>query len=326
MTSEDEQERRLIEEEAVAAPTSLQVHAAPAAGPYALALHGGAGARIREFSEDDRHDFEAALAAAHRAGEAVLAAGGPALDAVCAAVTAMEDDIGFNAGRGAALTTDGEAELDAAVMTGDGRAGAVAGSRYARNPVLAARQVMERTSHVFWIAPPAELVASWGLDVVDPSYFVTDARLRQLDRMRRPTTAEVSRHGTVGAVARDAAGRVAAATSTGGIVNQQPGRIGDTPVIGAGTYARDGLAALSCTGEGEAFIRGVVSYDIVARMRYLGVELTEAITATMENELARRQASGGLVAVTADGAVVVAHNSPSIFAAYRDGERLVTLT
>ncbi len=325
MTSEQEQERRLLAEEAVAPPAPLRLRSVPAGRSYALALHGGAGARIRELAEDDRHDFEAALAAAHRAGEVVLAAGGAALDAVCAAVTAMEDDIGFNAGRGAALTTEAEAELDAAVMTGDGRAGAVAGSRYARNPVLAARQVMERTGHVFWMAPPADLIESWGLEVVQPSYFVTDARLRQLERMRRAATTG-TRHGTVGAVARDAGGRVAAATSTGGIVNQQPGRVGDTPVIGAGTYARDGLAALSCTGEGEAFVRGVVAYDIVARMRYLGVGPADAITATFDTELTRRQASGGLVAVTADGTVVVAHNSPSIFAAYRDGDHLVTLT
>jgi beta-aspartyl-peptidase (threonine type) len=325
MTSQADGARRVVEEEAVAAPAATRLLSVPPAGEYALALHGGAGGRISELAEDERHDFEAALAAAHRAGERILADGGPALDAVCAAVQAMEDDPLFNAGRGAALTTVGEAELDASVMTGDGRAGAVAGSRHARNPVLLARRVMERSPHVFLMAPPPELVRAWGLEVVEPDYFVTDARRRQLERMRELQTGG-PRHGTVGAVARDAGGRLASATSTGGIVNQDPGRIGDTPVIGAGSYARDGLAAISCTGEGEAFIQGVVSYDIVARMRYLGAQLAGAIAATIDAELTRRHASGGLVSVAADGTVVVAHNSPSLFAAYRDEDGVVTLT
>jgi beta-aspartyl-peptidase (threonine type) len=325
MASQVNGHRQRIEEEAVAAPAVTRLVSVPVQGAYALALHGGAGGRINELADDERHDFEAALAAAHRAGEQVLADGGPALDAVCAAVRAMEDDPLFNAGRGAALTTDGEAELDASVMSGDGRAGAIAGSRYARNPVLLARRVMERSPHVFLMAPPADLVANWELDVVEPDYFVTDARRRQLERMLQ-ARATGPRHGTVGAVARDAQGRLASATSTGGIVAQDPGRIGDTPVIGAGSYARDGLAAISCTGEGEAFIRGVVSYDIVARMRYLGVDLAGAVSATINAELTAKHASGGLVAVAGDGSVVVAHNSPSLFAAYRDSDGVVTLT
>ena len=137
---------------------------------------------------------------------------------------------------------------------------------------------------------------------------------------------EGSRHGTVGAVAVDVQGRVAAATSTGGMVNQSEGRVGDTPIVGAGTYARDGVGAISCTGEGEAFIQGVVAADVAARVRYLGVPMAEAISGTVATELAPRSASGGLIAVAADGSIVVAHNSPMMFSAYSDGERLVTHT
>jgi beta-aspartyl-peptidase (threonine type) len=160
---------------------------------------------------------------------------------------------------------------------------------------------------------------------VPPEYFRTPARLQQL-RNVQARTLEASRHGTVGAVALDASGRLAAATSTGGMVNQNEGRVGDTPIVGAGTYARDGVVAISCTGEGEAFIKGVVAHDIAARMRYLGQPLPIAVAATVEEELTRNGAMGGLVAVGADGRVTVAHNSPAMFSAYHDGIRLVTHT
>jgi beta-aspartyl-peptidase (threonine type) len=154
---------------------------------------------------------------------------------------------------------------------------------------------------------------------------VTPARQQQLANVQARTL-EPARHGTVGAAAIDVRGRVAAATSTGGMVNQSEGRVGDTPIVGAGTYARDGVVAISCTGEGEAFIRGVVAYDVAARMRYLGVPLAEAVRATVSEELTARGASGGLIAVGADGRVVVAHNSPAMFAAYHDGTQVVTHT
>jgi len=314
-----------VREEAAAAPDSLRLWEIPADGPTALALHGGAGGRIKELAEDERRGFEQGLTAAHRAGTAVLASGGSALEAVCATVEVLEDDPLFNAGRGAALTADGRAELDAAVMTGEGAAGAVAVSRHAKNPVRLARAVMERSDHVLLISPSAELVAGWNLKVVETDYFVTELRQRQLARLQA-TLAGAPRHGTVGAVARDADGRVAAATSTGGMANQSAGRVGDTPVIGAGTYARDGMAAISCTGHGEAFIRGVVSYDIVARMRYLGSELAEAVSATFEDELSDKDFSGGLVSVDSSGRIVVAHNSPSMFAAYNRQGRLIIHT
>lgn len=304
---------------------TLTLHeSAPTARGVALALHGGAGGRIAELSSEEREAFETGLSHAYSAGQTVLARGGSALDAVCATVEQLEDNPLFNAGRGAALTARAEAELDASIMDGAGRAGAIASSRFARNPILAARRVMDETDHVLLISPSRELIEGWGLTTVEAEYFVTAARVRQLERVRsRELTA--SRHGTVGAVAVDAAGNLAAATSTGGMVNQAVGRVGDTPIIGAGNYARNGVAAISCTGEGEAFIRGVVAHDIAARMRYLGAPLGDAVSATIEEELTAHTASGGLVAVDAAGRVVVAHNSPMMFAAFEQHGTLVLL-
>jgi L-asparaginase / beta-aspartyl-peptidase len=299
--------------------------AAPAAAGWALVLHGGAGGRVEELALDARGSYREGLTAAYLAGAGVLAAGGTALDAVCASVQRLEDDPLFNAGRGAALTAAGTAELDACVMTGDGRAGAVAACRHARNPVHAARKVMEETPAVLLIAPDEQRLAGWALDTVPAEYFLTPARQQQLRNVQERTL-EGSRHGTVGAVAIDVHGAVAAATSTGGMVNQSEGRVGDTPIVGAGTYARDGVGAISCTGEGEAFIQGVVAHDVAARVRYLGTPMAEAMTATVQAELTPRGATGGLIAVAADGSVAVGHNSPMMFAAYHDGDRLVTHT
>jgi beta-aspartyl-peptidase (threonine type) len=298
---------------------------APHERGWALVLHGGAGGRVEELALDVRGSYTEGLTRAYQAGADVLAAGGSALDAVCATVEQLEDDPLFNAGRGAALTAAGTAELDACVMTGDGRAGAITACRYARNPVYAARKVMEETPAVLLVDPSEQRLLDWELATVPPEYFLTPARQQQL-RNVQARKLEASRHGTVGAVALDAQGRLAAATSTGGMVNQNEGRVGDTPIVGAGTYARNGVAAISCTGEGEAFIKGVVAYDIAARMRYLNQPLPAAITATVEEELTRHGAMGGLIAVGADGTVTVAHNSPAMFSAYHDGTRLVTHT
>lgn len=298
---------------------------APSAGGFALVLHGGAGGRDSELSVEEKRLYSEGLAGAHQAGHAVLASGGSALDAVCAAVEELENCVLFNAGRGAALTAQGEAELDASVMTGDGRAGAVAVARHAKNPVFAARKVLEETAHVLLVAPDEQLLAGWGLETVEPAYFVTESRRQQLAKVQAKSLAQ-SRHGTVGAVAVDVKGRLAAATSTGGMVNQHEGRVGDTPVIGAGTYARDGVVAVSCTGEGEAFIQGVVAHDVYARMHYAGAALPEAVRGTIEAELNGRGADGGLIAVGADGRVVVAYNSSAMFAAYEESGELVTLT
>jgi beta-aspartyl-peptidase (threonine type) len=312
-------------EESVALPRQTRIWDIRPQRDFALALHGGAGGRIFELSQEKQEAFEAGLSRAYEAGRSVLAAGGSALDAVCAAVVELENDHLFNAGRGAALTAEGAVELDAAVMDGAGAAGAVAASRHAKNPVLLARSVMERGPHLFLVSPGEDLVTEWGHQVVPKAYFITEARQRQLARIQNARLA-APRHGTVGAVARDAGGGVAAATSTGGTAGQSRGRVGDSPIIGAGTYARGGVVAVSCTGEGEAFIRGVVSHDIAARMRYLDLALPEAVTTTIADELTAKNASGGLVSVDADGRVVVAHNSPTMFAAFEDHDGLVTLT
>lgn len=306
-------------EENVAPPREITCWTASASGP-ALVIHGGAGGRILEFQSLPEGTFEQALRASYEAGADVLRDGGSALDAVCAAVAVMEDDPLFNAGRGAALTADGCAELDASVMSG-GLAGAVAGSRHARHPVLAARAVMERTGHVLIAQPAVETLTDWDLETVEPEWFVTPERSAQLERVLARREAP-NQHGTVGAVARDVQGRLAAATSTGGTCGQWTGRIGDTPVIGAGTYARDGLAAISCTGHGEAFLRGVVAHDVAARLRYTDADLRGAVLDTIEESLTAHDASGGIIAVGADGSLVVAYNSAMMLAAMPDGEDL----
>jgi len=296
----------------------------PAATGYALVLHGGAGGRLSELSLDQHGQYGVGLSEAYDAGEAVLSRGGSALDAVCAAVESLENNPLFNSGRGAALTESGNAELDASVMTGDGRAGAVAASRYSKNPVYLARKVMEESEHVMLVAPSRKLVERWGLVTVEPDYFITPLRQEQLKNVQS-NLIEGSRHGTVGAAAIDARGHLAAATSTGGMVNQSEGRVGDTPIIGAGNFAKDGVVAVSCTGAGESFIQGVVSHEISARMRYSGAELADAVTDTIKAELDSRGTDGGIIAVGADGRIVVAHNSPAMFAAYRDGDQVITL-
>jgi beta-aspartyl-peptidase (threonine type) len=291
--------------------------APPEEGP-SLALHGGAGGRVEELTLAARAPYAQGLLTAYRAGWQVLASRGSALDAVCASVEVLENDPLFNAGRGAALTATGHAELDASVMTGAGRAGAVAASKHARNPVRVARTVMERTDHVLIVDPDVAFLERYGVEVVERDYFITEPRKQQLDHIM-DGRAIAGRHGTVGAVARDADGRVAAATSTGGMAGQAEGRVGDTPIVGAGVYARDNVVAISCTGHGEAFIRGVIAYDVAARIRYADANLAEAVRGTFEHELAQRGSTGGLVAVGGDGRIVVAHNSPAMFSARGTG-------
>lgn len=221
------------------------------------------------------------------------------------------------------MTADATAEMDASVMTGDGRAGAVTGSTMARHPIDLARAIMERSDHVFLTAPGRDLLDRWGLEVAEPDWFITDARLAQLARIKAER-AETPDHGTVGAVALDAHGHVAAATSTGGTPHKAAGRIGDTPVIGAGTYARDGVVAVSCTGRGEAFIEGVVAHDVFARMGYGGVDLATAAQATLAAEIVTRAALGAFIAVDGTGRVVIVQHSATMLTAWREGDRIVT--
>ncbi|NYJ74866.1 isoaspartyl peptidase/L-asparaginase family protein [Allobranchiibius huperziae] len=284
-----------------------------------LLIHGGAGPRTTELALQAAQDYRRGLQDALDSGRSALVAGQSALDAVCAAVMVLEDNPLFNAGRGASLTREGTAELDAAVMDGDGRAGAVAVSRYARNPVLAARAVLERTDHVLLVSPTAELAAGWYLATVEPDYFVTAHRQKQLDEVLQREIAP-SKSGTVGAVAIDASGGVACATSTGGMVAQAVGRVGDTALIGAGSFASSKSIAVSCTGEGEAFIQGVVGHDIAARVRYGGATLEGSTRATYDEELAGRGATGGTIALTPQGEALIAHNSNAMFAGHWDGD------
>jgi beta-aspartyl-peptidase (threonine type) len=275
--------------------------------PYAIAVHGGAGDLERRVGEALRPRLEAGLLAALAAGDEVLAAGGPALDAVERAVRVLEDDPLFNAGRGASPTTTGALQLDASIMDGATlRCGAVVGVKRAVNPVSLARAVMERTPHVILAGPAADRFADRvGLRTAGREYFRDETRRRLIEQ---------SRHGSVGAVALDAGGRLAAATSTGGVRGQMTGRVGDTPVIGAGTYA-DARCAVSCTGWGEEFIRHVVA-GRVAFMVERGRGLADAVGEVLEQVL--RPGDGGLIAVSAAHAVVMRTNAPSMACGWRD--------
>jgi beta-aspartyl-peptidase (threonine type) len=292
----------------------------PTAPQWQIVIHGGAGVMPRgSISADDEAAYRAGLVAARDAGAAVLAAGGLALDAVEAAVRALEDDPGFNAGRGAVLDRNGFAELDAAIMDGrDRSAGAVAQVRTIRNPVSAARVVMDRTPHVLIAGPGAVRVArDNGLEIVDPSYFVTPKRQEQLKRALSGRTEAWDKRGTVGAVARDAQGNLAAATSTGGMAAKMPGRIGDSPLIGAGTYADNASCAVSATGHGEMFIRVSVARMICARVEMLGMSAKAAAEATLA-EVAAMGGDGGVIVVTKDGDTAMATNTDGMFRAEAD--------
>jgi beta-aspartyl-peptidase (threonine type) len=272
----------------------------------------------------DQSEHEAGLAAALDAGIAVLAAGGPALDAVEAAVVALEDDPRFNAGRGSVFTYEGAIELDASIMDGRTRAaGAVTGLTTVRNPVRLARAVMEHSPHVFVGGQGAEEFARLrGLETVDPSWFATDERLRQLElvKARGGFDAEV-KFGTVGAVAVDAGGHVAAATSTGGLTGKRWGRIGDSPVIGAGNYADDRACAVSATGAGEFFLRAGVAHEIGARMRLLG-ESAQAAADAVIAEVGALGGDGGVIVAAADGTIVFSFNTPGMYRGRADSEGL----
>ncbi|MGA9582549.1 MAG: isoaspartyl peptidase/L-asparaginase [Allosphingosinicella sp.] len=286
--------------------------------PWKLVVHGGAGLIERERSspEQDR-DIRAALERALTAGAEILAEGGSALDSVERAARILEDDPHFNAGRGAVFTYQGTNELDAAVMDGRGRdAGAVTGVTATRNPVSLARAVMERSPHVFLSREGADLFSrEQGLDQVGPEWFATEERRRQLETMRAKGDHyfdEELKYGTVGAVAVDTHGHVAAATSTGGLTGKRWGRIGDTPLIGAGTYADDRSGAVSATGAGEYFIRAAVASEICARIRMLG-ESAQAAADTVMAEVRALGGSGGVILVTPRGDAAWAFNTPGMY-------------
>lgn len=289
----------------------------------ALAVHGGCGVMAKlDLSEADWIAARRDLALALQAGWSILNNGGTALDAVQAAVVVMEDSPHFNAGYGAALNENHLHELDASIMDGrDLRAGAVAAAQGIRNPVLAARAVMDAGEAVLLAGPAADRFARRaGLDVVPNSHFTTPKRVKALKAMKEHVKAgtaaaagEAEKHGTVGAVALDGDGHLAAATSTGGYNNKPEGRVGDSPIIGAGTYARDGVCAISGTGKGELFIRHVLGHEIASRMAYLGEPLEQAAAQLIHQDLKAHNSGAGLVGVSAHGAIVAPYNTDGMF-------------
>lgn len=289
---------------------------------FTLAIHGGAGTmRPEAMTAEAEAGYHAGLRESLKAGHQVLADGGTALDAVTAAVMALEDNPLFNAGRGAVFTRAGTQEMDAAVMQGQDRAaGAVAGITGPRNPILAARAVMERSEHVLLVGQGAlDFCQQHGIAFAPPSYFHTPGRWQALQNelARQASTApdtrdDAAKHGTVGAVARDRRGNVAAATSTGGMTAKLPGRIGDSPVFGAGTWADNETCAVSATGHGEYFIRWAAAHEIAARMRHRGDTLEVAAEAVVE-ELGKLGGSGGLIAIDAAGQVALPFNCQGMY-------------
>lgn len=308
--------------------------------PFVIAVHGGAGTISPQ--QADEQPYHEGLRAALRAGAAVLEAGGSALDAVQAAVQSLEDCPLFNAGRGAVYTADQTHEMDASVMEGSTlKAGAVAGINGIRNPVVLARAVMQHTDHVLLAGEGAlSLARELGVTQEEPAYFDSAERLAQLRRVRAEGSStmaldhsaqtlaeqpapinENGKFGTVGAVALDKHGNVAAAVSTGGLTNKRPGRVGDTPIVGAGIYANNATCAVACTGTGEHFLRACVAHDVHARMAYRGETLAQAGDAVVHESLLKIGGAGGLVSVDSRGHVHMPFNTTGMYrGVMREGE------
>lgn len=305
---------------------------------FATAVHGGAGTLDPErMTPELRQQYLHALESALRASERILSHDGSALDAVQAAVQVLEDFPLFNAGRGAVFTHDKTHELDASIMEGQFlKAGAVAGIRGIANPVKLAREVMDHSDHVLLCGKGAEAFAQMrGFSFEPESYFYTDLRWKQLLEVHEQSGSFLDhsvhaggpdkKFGTVGAVARDRFGNLAAATSTGGMTNKRWGRAGDSPIIGAGTYANNATCAISCTGHGEFFIRAVVAYDISCLMEYKGLSLEAACQLVVNDKLVQFGGEGGLVAVDAQGNVCLPFNSTGMYRGWlQEGSQPIT--
>lgn len=309
---------------------------------YVLVIHGGAGTILKKnMTPEKEAAYKSSLKKALETGYKILQSGGSSLDAVEATVRVLEDDSLFNAGKGAVFTHEGRNELDAAIMNGKTKAaGAVAGVTTVRNPVSAARAVMEKSEHVMMVGPGAEKFAKEaGLEIVDPSYFRTETRWQDLQRAIREDSLAAAKSnaytnpekfgtknrdykfGTVGAVALDQQGNLAAATSTGGMTNKKYGRIGDSPIIGAGTYANNETAAISCTGWGEFYIRNVVAYDLSALMEYKGFSVQQAGNAVIK-KVRNMGGDGGLIALDKKGNMTMSFNTEGMYrgAVTKDGK------
>ncbi|MFZ6638686.1 isoaspartyl peptidase/L-asparaginase family protein [Undibacterium sp. TC4M20W] len=314
------------------------------AAPAAIAIHGGAGTILRSsLTAEQEARYLDALRSVVTAGNEVLAQGGSALDAVSLAVSLLEDCPLFNAGKGVVFTNAGTMEMDAAIMDGKTRrAGAVACIQHVRNPVRAARAVMEHSPHVLMVGKGAEeFLRQHGLQFEDHAYFYTEERYAQLQRARQESgvlldhdaanllsTSSKSasepapldpdkKFGTVGAVALDVHGNLAAATSTGGMTNKLPGRVGDTPMLGAGCYADNQTAALSATGTGEAFMRSLALHDIAAQMQYLGLSLEQAANNVVMDKLPLYEGQGGIIGIDKLGNIVLPFNTEGMYRAYQ---------
>jgi beta-aspartyl-peptidase (threonine type) len=290
---------------------------------HAIAIHGGAGTlSLDDLSVSATRPYREGLERALAAGLAVLERGEAALDAVVAAVQILEQDPLFNAGRGAVLAADGSVELDASIMDGrDLRAGAVAAIRHVRSPIDLARRVMEHSGHVMLVGVGAEEFAlEQGLELVPNAYFVTERRRAELQRILagQSLPGREDLMGTVGAVALDEHGSLAAATSTGGTAGKRWGRVGDSPLIGAGTYAANDACAVSATGHGEYFIRAAVAHEIASLVRYRGLDVVAAADEVVMRQLVRLGGSGGVIAVGRDGRIAMPFNSPGMLRAAAD--------
>ena len=315
----------------------------PERAAYSLAIHGGAGTILRaEMSPEKEAAYRAALDTALNIGETVLSDGGTALDAVEQTISWLEDCPLFNAGKGAVFTHEGKNELDASIMDGRGQqAGAVGGVTNVRHPIRLARAVMERSPHVFLSGRGAEQFAGEnGLEIVDPKWFFTQNRWESLQKALQQEAGQNNKHGqlklpdhnpdhkfgTVGCVALDREGHLAAGTSTGGMTNKKWNRIGDSPVIGAGTYADDAACAVSCTGHGEFFIRYAVAHDVWALMMYKGLSLADAADLVINKKLVEKGGQGGLIAVDKDGHIAMPFNSEGMYRGFaKPGERKIMI-
>ncbi len=299
---------------------------------YALVIHGGAGNIYKEnISDSLENQYRIKLKEALMTGYAILAKGGESLEAVRAAIHVMEDSPLFNAGKGAVFTSEGQNEMDAAIMDGATlNAGAVAGVMHIKNPIDAAFSVMKDSPHVMLAGEGAEIFAkSQGIQMVDAEYFYTEKRYRQLQSIKEREKTEGSlvpsgtdyKFGTVGAVALDKAGNIAAGTSTGGMTNKRYGRIGDTPIIGAGTYANNQTCGISATGHGEFFIRAAVAHDISALMEYKGFSIQQAADKVIHEKLKTLGGEGGVVGLDAKGNIMMSFNSNGMFRGFikKDG-------
>ena len=287
---------------------------------YVLVIHGGAGTILKENMTPEMEDeYYRALQKALKVGEEVLKNKGTAMDAVLKTVTTMEDSPLFNAGKGAVFNENGVNEMDASVMDGEShKAGAVACVHTIKNPILAAYAVMTRTEHVMLIGEGAEkFAAEQSLTIEEPSYFFTENRWQAyLKAKENAENRKDEKYGTVGAVALDLHGNLAAATSTGGMTYKMEGRVGDSPIIGAGTYADNETCAISATGHGEFFIRNVVAYDISALMKYKGYTLQQAADSVIMKKLKNQGANGGIIAVDKDGNFTMTFNTQGMYRGY----------